>query len=388
MKHFPLHCFCLVVAFTVQGVLAQTSADQTNSTTNETTSAAIVAHVYAATPTGVELYDTASNGKLSLVAGSPFPGDFSDIVTNGAYFYGTDGTSIYEDTVSPSGALKRVEVFNPALHADEFESVGALDLDHAGSALYVNIHANGGMIYESYRISKANGSLVWLGDANNGEASRFGVGPLHITANDKFVFQTQNYFTWFLQGFAIGSNRELVAGIAGGTPPAAPSSNVYNPYALTADPSNHLAVAVYQQEDPPVGPTVGPTQLAVYTTDGSGGQTTASTYENMPDVALGWVSDMNMSPSGKLLAVAGNGATSPGLQVFHFNGANPITHYTGVLTTAPIDQVHWDNSSHLFAISKSAGKLFVFTVTPTSVSQAPGSPYSIDSPQRIAIRPL
>jgi hypothetical protein len=35
-----------------------------------------------------------------------------------------------------------------------------------------------------------------------------------------------------------------------------------------------------------------------------------------------------MSPSGKLLAVAG----TTGLQVFHFNGSNPIKPYTGLLT--------------------------------------------------------
>ena len=93
---------------------------------------------------------------------------------------------------------------------------------------------------------------------------------------------------------------------------------------------------------------------------------TSSTYKNMPAVAVGNVNYLKMAPSGKLLVVAG----SEGLQVFHFNGASPITKFTGQLTKMPIDQCFWDNANHLYAISDSAGKLFVFTITTTSASQA------------------
>jgi hypothetical protein len=52
-----------------------------------------------------------------------------------------------------------------------------------------------------------------------------------------------------------------------------------------------------------------------------------------------------------------------------------------------IDQLYWDNDNHLFAISQSAGKLFVFTITPTSVSRAPGSPHKIASPTNVIVLP-
>jgi len=93
---------------------------------------------------------------------------------------------------------------------------------------------------------------------------------------------------------------------------------------------------------------------------------------------------MKMSPSGKLLAVAGQ----EGLQVFHFHGASPIMHYTGLLTTSPIDQMFWDNNNHLYAISKAAGKRFVFKLTPTGHRMAPGSPYTISNPDSIIVQPL
>jgi hypothetical protein len=93
---------------------------------------------------------------------------------------------------------------------------------------------------------------------------------------------------------------------------------------------------------------------------------------------------MKMSPSGRLLAVGG----LQGLQIFHFNGANPITHYTGLLTSDPIAQMFWDNHNHLYAISQSSGKLYVFTITATEHQQAQGSPHAISGPQYIAVQPL
>jgi hypothetical protein len=108
---------------------------------------------------------------------------------------------------------------------------------------------------------------------------------------------------------------------------------------------------------------------------------------------------MNMSPSGKLLAVAsptgysGSGCNcgraswgTAGLQVFHFNGGSPITHYTATLTQTPINNVHWDNANHLYALSYSTGKLYVYTITPTSATQTPGSPYTISGPTALAVR--
>lgn len=94
-------------------------------------------------------------------------------------------------------------------------------------------------------------------------------------------------------------------------------------------------------------------------------------------------SSIAMSPSGKVLAIGG----SRGLQLFHFNGSSAPTLYKGNLfssTANPnIDQVAWDNHNHLYALSYDTGylhataKLYVFTVTSTSVTAAPGSPYDI-----------
>ena len=67
----------------------------------------------------------------------------------------------------------------------------------------------------------------------------------------------------------------------------------------------------------------------------------------MPATKISNPYDMKMSPSGQLLAVAGQ----EGLQIFHFNGSNPVTHYTALLTKEPVNQMFWDNDNHLYAIS-------------------------------------
>jgi len=67
------------------------------------------------------------------------------------------------------------------------------------------------------------------------------------------------------------------------------------------------------------------------------------------------------------------------------NGSD--TKFTNLLTTKEIDQVFWDNSNHLYAISRTAGRLYVWTVTSTGATQAPGSPHSITNPQSLIVLP-
>jgi len=163
--------------------------------------------------------------------------------------------------------------------------------------------------------------------------------------------------------------------------PDAKSGDFYCPNLTTADPSNHVAIsmqAINENFEPD-----GPPQLATYTADSAGNLTTTNTRFNMPRPAVQYVTDIAMSPSGKLLAVSG----TAGLQIFHFNGSKPITHYTGLLTKVEVDQVYWDNDNHLYAASYPGNSLFVFTVTPTSVRQAPGSPYTIAHPVNIDVLP-
>ncbi len=81
---------------------------------------------------------------------------------------------------------------------------------------------------------------------------------------------------------------------------------------------------------------------------------------------------MKLNASGNILAVA----VGTGIQFFHFNGAAPITTFTGVIgTSGYISTMAWDADNHLYALNGRSGKLHVYTATTTSVVEAPGSPY-------------
>jgi hypothetical protein len=165
-------------------------------------------------------------------------------------------------------------------------------------------------------------------------------------------------------------------------PPPPPGYNIYIPMFSAADPAASF-VAVSMEAAVPPGCSSGvPIQVGSFSANAKGNLSTTNTYENMPNTAFSAVNDMKISPAGTLLAVAG----TEGLQIFHFNGANPPTSYTGLLTSDSISQMFWDGSNHLYGISQSAGMLHVFTITPTAAREAPGSPYTINQPLYIAVQ--
>jgi WD40 repeat protein len=84
-----------------------------------------------------------------------------------------------------------------------------------------------------------------------------------------------------------------------------------------------------------------------------------------------WTNNTALSPSGKFLAmIAGEG-----VQFFYLDGTATKT-ITGIVGTSGfVSAIAWDSSSHLYALNGASGKLHVYTVSTTSVVEAPGSPY-------------
>ncbi len=347
-----------------------------------------VANLYVEGNTGIYAYDVASNGKLTMIAGSPFPGSATSpetlMVVNGKYLYGVSNgtvskvdpvtTNIDTFSMGTNGALKLLRTTNVA----RFDSHGSLRLsslflDKTGVTLYAGIYDGIANPYLSFNIEPATGVLDYTGQVQGNPISPY---PLKLTANNRFAYGAlcEGNGSWQILGYARLSDGVLVLGKSGKLPEAAPGDE-FCPLAEVgaADPANHVAFAMEPVLDSPLGNPDGTMQLATYTSDSAGNLTTTSTYKNMPRVAVGWVSNLNMSPSGKVLAVGG----SLGLQLFHYNGAKPITPYTGLIGIGQFDQFRWDNSNHLYAINASTGHLHIFTITPTSVTEAPGSPYTI-----------
>jgi hypothetical protein len=211
-------------------------------------------------------------------------------------------------------------------------------------------------------------------------------GAFTFSANNKYVYCVDSGWTGYdICEYERASNGAFVSPPVSTPPisnPVDESGYRFDPIGIAADPLNHVAVA-FANEERNVGPESGPNRLGAYTADSKGNLTTTSTYENMPKVAVGDVG-LTMSPSGKILAAFGE----KGLQVFHFNGGEPITNQAILVRDVDFEQAYWDDNDHLFAVSQNTGKLYVFTVTPAHAAPAPGSPYSIPGVQNLIVHSL
>lgn len=306
------------------------------------------------------------------------------MAVNGSYLFGvgSDG-SLDAYSIGSSGALT-LKAATPVSTAGNCYSLGKLFFDHTGATLYA-LNDRGAQCsnntYESFAVDASTGEVTDLG---NSGANNWLAEPASFLANNAFAYTASclNDMYWGIWSFQRGSNGLLASVNITAAPPTPPSGSFYCPSLAAADTSDHVAIAM-QPVDRQTFSGSQPAQLATYTAAGNGNLTTTSTAANMPTAQVGSIMDLKMSPSGALLAVSG----TQGLQVFHFNGANPITAYTGPLTSDEIDRVFWDNQNHLYAISRPAGKLYVFTVTGSAYAQAPGSPYPVASPQDLAVQP-
>lgn len=346
-----------------------------------------VAYVYVSSyptqnQTQINAYAADRNGSLKLVPGSPFVENGSTLAVGGKWLYSSDTVNIYSFSIAHNGALKQVSSINAQAY-NGYADGGPVNLflDRSGKSLYDldyygNIDANN--TFQFFDIDQSTGSLSYVG-ATSTATPNFET-PLSFVGNNEYGYGGGCYHgDQALYGFSR-SESGVLTDLNLNPPFPAAQNGAYCPYLAVSDGQNHLAVSLSPNND--MTPT-GPTQLAVYTADSSGNLTTTSTYQNMPVIDVTNLAAMSMSPSGKLLAVAG----SAGVEVYHFNGANPITKFTGLLTTDAISQVYWDNSHHLYAISQTSGELFVFTVTTDSYAQSPGSPYPIANPYAVVVRP-
>jgi hypothetical protein len=391
---------CLSAALSTAAVCAQTASPDTNANPDTTSTTTPVAWVYVSYAPDIKSsnahkiagYKAWADGALTAMYGSPFNDNVSFMAVNGKYLMAgsNDSTYIEAYVMEYGGVLKYVNRTEYAHFNGSNDCGGATQLffDHTGADLYVEevdaTSACANDVVASFAVNQSTGGLNYLGYTNTGydpgldKAASFIGNNVEAYAAGNDACSYWQYFGFkrassgFLGGFVPTHNSP--------TPP--PGDRVFIPNLAAADPTNHVAFTM-QPANPP-GCASGPLQLASFTVDSSGNLSTTNSYTNMPDLAISSPYDLKMAPSGKLLAVAGK----QGLQIFHFNGANPPTHYTNLITTAPINQVFWDNHNHLYAISQPTGRVYVFTVTPAGWSQAPGSPHAIPDPWGIIVQPL
>lgn len=368
-------CACFLLAATAA------SAQRAEASSNAPVAIVYVSHPSAnssTAPNNIVAWWANAQGKLTPVAGSPFAGNVIPMALNGGYLFGgsVDGTHIDSFSISSVGALKQVASLDDQKYlSGSCDQVMDLTLDHTGATLYAYAGWFGpgcasDATWQSFKVDGSNGSLAYLGNAGHNDLWSY---PLSFIGNNEYAFEASGNEIY---GFRREGNGMLVYATDTTYRPAGPNGETYNAQDAAADPTNHVGVLMQPNGS-------GETQVGTYTASSTGSLSTNSTANNMPKSEIGGPFYSQMAPSGQLVAVAGQS----GLQVFHFNGASPATHSTGLLTTSRIDEMYWDNDNHLYAISNLAGKLYVFTVTPTSYSEAAGSPYTIAEPQGLIVLP-
>ncbi len=332
-----------------------------------------------------------SSGRLTEISGSPFSANDGSLAVNSTHLYGisNSATNIDAYTIGANGALTYRTSSDYQKYSHGCGSAAWLFTDRSGADLY-DMEFDGDCannFYQSFNATKANGSLAYLGTANGGAGSFSGIYlPATLLGNNSFAYEATNNSCMYygVQAFSRSSNGLLNASNATTTLPAAPPNyRIYIPTFAAADSSNHIAITLLAANPPGCDAGVN-AQIASFTADASGNLTTTNTFATMPTSSISNVTDLKISPAGDLLAVGGE----EGLQLFHFNGAGPVTSYTGLLTVDPVSQMFWDTQNHLYVISQQANLLHVFTITGAQYVEAPGSPYPIQQPQFLAVDPL
>jgi hypothetical protein len=409
----------LIAGFVSSVVIAQAAAAQSNATQSSSTQAVQatsaeaqtssvpadsaagsgpIAYVYVTRPTHLDGFAVSANGTLTPVPGSPFAGiSLYDLSVTKHYptpylIGGSDDkVHILSYAIASNGSVKEAD----SVDGRSYSQGGIGDccglpqtLDVTGTTLYNMTDAQGDQGLETFHI-ESNGQLQFIGNTSTwGGGTNYEPGMISTLGSGKFAYNTGCNTDVTSEQMTSAYKRESSGMLDGATfnfeLPQAKEGDVYCPGGLTSDPSNHLMVIMQQlhqaeYEGEPDGPTV----LATYTADAEGNLTTKSTTANMPVVNVGNF-DFSISPSGKLLAFSsGNG----GFTLYHFNGADPITPYTGVFhSSESFIQFGWDKSNHLYALSTNA--LHIYSATSTKVTEEPGSPISIPEASSVVVLSL
>ncbi|HEY2859153.1 MAG TPA: hypothetical protein VGJ21_12105 [Terracidiphilus sp.] len=395
----------LIALTSAPGVFAQV-ASQT-STTSSTTGP--VAYVYVSRPTHIDGFAASTNGALTPVPGSPFANtSVVKMSVTKKFLLGIkgDGSAITSYAIASNGSIKKISSVDPYKYEgySGCATYPEIQVDFAKSTVYDQENPNcttGIGAYLSFHI-ESNGDLQYLGSSGGyiDGATQGAMVRLNFIGSDLYAYDTycaeDESDQSVIDIYKRESNGMLQYTGQDNQAPLGPPGTAGYCAGTNASDQNHLAVAEQRidSQDGDDGFITGPYFLASYTADANGNLTTTSTYENMPETGASnqiELDAISVAPTHDLLAVGG----PEGFQIFHFNGGSPITKYSSVLQAGvKFTKFGWDKHNHLYALGGSTAfsnegtKLYVYTVTTTSIKQAPGSPYTIPEASNVIVLDL
>jgi hypothetical protein len=342
-------------------------------------------------------YSANSVGHLTAIPGSPFKPGTQIVGSNGSQFFTLGHTLLHSYAVGTNGAIGSQLSDAAIMNYSGGSCGGTADgdngavLDHTGKYIYVLLQYNADWSCSAYQTYKVNsgGSFTFVGDTEenwgdqSGQVNPAAVDLPSILGNESFgyadVFAGHNNS---ILGLRRESSGELQLMQFGETDPTlGGSTGNYTPYSPDASPTgNYLVLQLYPYNS-------NPPQLGSYTVDSQGNISTTNTSSNMPTSQLvGPYS--TFSPDGSMFVLYSSeagpaGTHGNGIEIYNFNGAAPLTLNTTLLNGTPIDRVAWDSSGHLYALSYSESKLWVYSVT--SRSSAQDAVISVPSPLGLVV---
>src|SRR5580658_105861 len=180
--------------------------------------AAPVAHVYVQTHQGVNVYDAAVDGKLTLVKGSPFETTGTMAGSNGSHLITLGTDLVHSYAIESNGAIGK-QVSEIDTQDYDGSQCGNLDfgqaaLDHTGRNLYVQIDANAECAaVQTYDVAEGTGLLSFVGATVDADFPADALQDndcctlLTITGNDVFGYSvTEPGVFW--NGSLIGYRRQ------------------------------------------------------------------------------------------------------------------------------------------------------------------------------------
>jgi hypothetical protein len=369
-------------------VLVSTVAVVPQSTAQSTSSTAAYVYIQIDGPQGaVYGFSASSTGKLSAIPGAPWKPTGQIVGSNKSQFITLGEDNIHSYAVASGGAIGSQLEQNPYTDyaGGECGTGSTADntavLDHTGKFVYIVLQTSNGISgcssVQSFNINSAGafdgvGDTVLSGDYETTLPS--------ILGNESFAYANDN------NSGPIGFIRESTGALESmqfhETNPTLTGGFYYPSFPHASPTGNYVVLQLFPND-------ANPFQLGSYTVDSQGNLSTTNTSSNMPTSGLIGASS-TFSPSGNMYVLYADGGGNDegqnvpgGIEIYNFNGAAPLTLYTKLLTGTSIDQVAWDNDNHLYAISKSSNMLYVYTVTPTSVTQ--DTAWSIGGPVKIVV---
>jgi hypothetical protein len=358
-------------------------------------STAAYVYVQVGGPAGaVYGYSASSSGQLSAIPGPPFKPGTAIVGGNGSQFFTLGNQKLHSYGVSFDGTIgaqiSQYPLLDFAGHTCGSGTSGgdAAVLNHFGH-IYVLLQNGSGdcAAYQSYAIDEAGffvagptAEITWTPEENG---SYYGFTLPASPGSVGFAYSSYDYLDSgpVVAGFQIGGGG-LEPMQFHETDPTLNNGRYSSGHPDASPINNYVVLQLLPNDSLPI-------QLGSYTVDLSGNISTTNTSSNMPTSAFSNPST-TFSPSENLFVAYADGANpgingNSGIEIYNFNGAAPLTLYKTLLTGTPIDGAAWDGSNHLYAFSKSQNKLWVFTVTPTSVTE--DASYSIGSPFSIVVAP-